>query len=73
MERGAGDFSSLIGAVSTARPISIHVEINIPLPAKRNDINYFFSRPCIYKLFEELRRKSNKKIIRKKVFSQMFC
>ncbi|MEO6837580.1 MAG: hypothetical protein ABI185_04285 [Ginsengibacter sp.] len=37
---GAVDFFSLIGAVSTARPISIHVGIHIPLPGrgKRNDI-----------------------------------
>jgi len=38
------DIVSLIGAVSTARPISIHVVIGIPLPGKRNDINYLFSR-----------------------------
>ena len=38
------DIFSLIGAVSTARPISIHVVIDIPLPGKRNDINYLFSK-----------------------------
>jgi len=41
------DIFSLIGAVSTARPISIHVVINIPLPGKRNYIEYFFSRPVL--------------------------
>jgi len=30
------DIFSLIGAVSTARPTSIHVVISIPLPGKRN-------------------------------------
>jgi len=45
------DIFSLIGAVSTARPISIHVvmtEINKPLPAKRNDIDSLFSRLILF-------------------------
>ena len=40
----AVDIFSLIGAVSTARPISIHVVIVLPLPGKRNYINYLFSK-----------------------------
>jgi hypothetical protein len=44
------DIFSLIGAVSTARPISIHVVIDLPLPGKRNDINYLFSRLVLSKL-----------------------
>ncbi len=35
----AVDIFSLIGAVLTARPTSIHVGIDLPLPGKGNDIN----------------------------------
>ena len=50
------DIFSLIGAVSTARPISIHVvmiEINIPSPAKRNDIVSLFSRRILFLKIEK--------------------
>jgi len=41
------DFFSLIGAVSTARPISIHVVIDLPLPGKRNYVKYLFPTSAI--------------------------
>jgi hypothetical protein len=46
------DIFSLIGAVSTARPISIHVVINLPLPGKRNDIKYLFSRLVLCEFYK---------------------